>query len=530
MAANIIPVLIVGAGPTGLMMACELARNNIDFRIIDKKKESIQGSNATWIQPSTLEILDHINLADKFIKKGHICNAIHLHSSKKDLVTIPLDYIESIYPYILMLPQTQTEKLLTERLNKSDHKIERSLELIEVKQENNKVYSTIKKTQNKTEIICSNWLIACDGANSTVRNSCGDVFPGEDLSEQFMVADAHMGSFSFNNEVHVFFDKGTVCGVFPMGHNNYRINANLHQNAPRKLFIDKEVKEIIYERTYGDYTIDSVSWISPFWIRSRLVDQMRHGAIFLAGDAAHVHSPAGGQGMNAGLQDAYNLAWKLALVIRGKAKDRLLDSYQAERHPVINKIVSQTNHLTKMALFDKSFLTKLQKFSDKILSDPEKYAKEIMMELTQLSLSYQDSPIIDYHDNINHQSPKQGEHAPNVVMDQTTHLYAYLRNTQHNVLLFCGHEQNDASLQEIKTLQKELNMTLAGLVKTHIISTQKINDGGDVIFDAKSKIHDRYRINTPAVYIIRPDNYIAYYSRSFDSHSLKQFLCQYLKL
>lgn len=526
---NDISVLIVGAGPTGLMMACELARRNITFRIIDKKSEISSGSNATWIQPGTLELFDHLDLTKEFIRKGHVCNAIHLHSKGKDLARIPLDHLDSIHPFILMLPQKETEKLLSERLEKLNNKIERSLELINVKQENNTVITTIKFPNNKTETIKSDWLIACDGANSKVRESCGIFFPGEDLSEQFMVADANMDSFMLNNEIHVFFDKGTVCGVFPMGHNSFRINANLHQDAPRKNFIDKEVREIISERTYGDYNIHAVSWISPFWIHSRVVDQMRHGSIFLAGDAAHVHSPAGGQGMNAGLQDSYNLAWKLALVINGDANENLLDSYQSERHPVINKIVNQSEKLTKMALFDKSFLTKLNKFSIKVARSPVKFSKKIMTELTQLDVQYQDSPVIDYLDDINNKSPKQGEHAPNVIIDKSKKLYDYFRNTHHNVLLFCGLKKEKKRLAKIKELQQWLNKKFPDLVTTHIISMEKIDGAENVIIDEEGLIHDRYHIKNSVIYVIRPDNFIAYFSKSFNHNSIEQFFDKYIE-
>lgn len=527
--SNNIPVLIVGAGPTGLMMACELARHGISFRIIDKKSEPTTGSNATWIQPGTLELLDHIGISDSFIRKGHICNAIHLHLKGKDLARIPLENIDSIYKYILMLPQKETEIILTEHLEDLGNQVERSLELIDIKQLPDSVTCTIKYPNNKTEEITSDWLIACDGANSTVREKCGIFFPGEDLSEQFMVADAHMDSFMLKNEIHVFFDKGIICGVFPMGHDNYRINANLHQDAPRMNFIDIEVKEIIAERTYGAYNISSVSWISPFWIHGRLVDDMRQGAIFFAGDAAHIHSPAGGQGMNSGLQDAYNLAWKMALVIKRQAKDTLLDSYQLERHPVIKKIVDQTEKLTKMTLFDKTFITKLNKFDERIKRSPIRFTKKITMELTQLDMKYEDSPIIDYDDKLNNDSPMQGEHAPNVTIDKETDFYDHLHNAQHNVLFFSGLKYDEKKLTKIEEIHKWLNRKFPNLIKAHIISLEKMKDVNNVILDVDAHIHNRYHIKGPAVYILRPDNIVAYRSKSLDYDEIGKFLELYLE-
>lgn len=523
-----LPVLIIGAGPTGLMVACELARRGIAFRIIDKKAEPTISSNATWIQPGTLELFNHIGIVDPFVRKGHRCDAIHLHVKNKSLIRIPLEYIDSIYPFILMLSQAKTEELLAEYLLTFKYKIERSLELINVTQQNDSVISTIKFPNNQTETIKSDWLIACDGVNSTVRKQCNIFFPGDDLSEQFMVADAKMESFMFKNEIHVFFDKGTICGVFPMGHDNYRINANLHQEAPRKIFIDKEVVEIISERTDASYNIHSVSWISPFWIQGRLAKQMRKDCVFLAGDAAHTHSPAGGQGMNTGLQDAYNLAWKLALVIQGKAKKSLLDSYQAERHPVIKQLVEQTDQLTRMALFDRSAATKLIKFSDKIARSPVSFTKKITMKLTQLDIDYKDSPIIDYVDSINNHSPKSGHHFPNVMIESSKDLYQYLHNTQHNILLFTGPKNIKKKLSKLIELQQWLLSSFPELITVHIISPEKMSGIKSFIFDAEGVLHNHYQIKTAVIYILRPDNFIAYCSKKFSQKAIKEFFQHYL--
>ena len=279
-----LPVLIVGAGPTGLLMACELARHGIAFRIIDKNPKQTSSSNATWIQPLTIELFDAMGIAGQFVKLGHRCDGIHLHAREKLSLHISLKYIDSIYPYILMLPQSETEKILIAHLESFNIPIERSLELIDLKQDNQdqSVTATLRHASGKVETITSHWLIACDGSNSLVRKKCEINFPGEDLPEQFMVADAQMNSFHAHNEIHAFFDKKTVFIVSPLGSNKYRIMANIHQSHPRKFFIEKEVREIVSERTHATYNVNSVSWIFPFWIHSKVVPQMRKGSVFLA--------------------------------------------------------------------------------------------------------------------------------------------------------------------------------------------------------------------------------------------------------
>lgn len=524
---NHLPVLIVGAGPTGLMMACELARYGVSFRIIDKKSDPTVSSNATWIQTRTIELFDHLGIADRFLKISNLCHAINFYLDGKSLVKIPLNYIDSTYPFILMLPQCETERLLNQYLEESNKKVERSLELIDVKQSDNTVISTIKYPDGHTETIPSDWLVACDGANSTVREKCNMFFPGEDLPEQFIVADAQIESFMSKDEVHVFFDKGAIFAAFPLGSNKYRISANLHLTHPRKIFAEREVIEMTQERAHGAYYVKSVSWISPFWIHSKVVKHLQDGSIFLAGDAAHIHSPAGGQGMNTGIQDAYNLAWKLALVSKGKAKPSLLNSYHPERSPVVNEIVAQTERYTKMALFDNRFLTKLQQFERRISRNPMRLSKKIGTQLTQLGIQYKNSPVIDY-ENISGKSLQQGTRAPDVVIDKSMRLYQYLRNSRHNVLLFTGQKSGKNTLKKIIELQKWLSQTYSDLIEIHVISKDKLNNINNIILDVNDIVHEHYHVKNPAIYIIRPDNYIAYCSKNLDSVSIERFFKRYL--
>ena len=420
---NHVPVLIVGAGPTGLMMACELARRSIPFRLFDKKSERTLSSNATWIQTRTIEIFDQMGIVDRFLKAGHTCDAINLYIEGKQITKIPLNTIDSIYPFILMLPQSETEKIMNDYLNELHIQVERSLELVDIKIDKNTILSTIKHPDGHTETVTSDWLVACDGANSMIREKCGLHFPGEDLTEQFIVADASIDfSFMPKNEIHFFFDQGTIFAAFPLGSNKYRIAANLHLDYTRKIFTEREIIEIVQERAHGQYYVTNVAWISSFWIHGKLAEHMRHGPVFLAGDAAHLLSPAGGQGMNTGLQDAHNLAWKLALVIQGHANPSLLDSYELERYPIVKASVDQNEYFTKIALYDDTFLTKVNQFSQELSHDQIALSKKIGDSLTQIDIKYEHSPVIDYEENAKDKSPTVGERAPDVVINETNHV------------------------------------------------------------------------------------------------------------
>lgn len=537
-----LPVLIIGAGPTGLMMACELARHGVSFRIIDKKSTPEPGSNATWIQTRTLEIFDAIGLIHPFLEIGNKCEAINFYVKGKLLGNLSVNKIDSAYPYILMAPQNKTELFLTKRLSEFKIQIERSIELIDIKQTKNGVTSVVKTSNGKTETILSKWVVACDGANSTVRDKCQIRFPGKDIPEQFMVADGKMSSFLSTEEIHVFFDKGdifpdkgTVFSAFPWGPNEYRLNANLYLSHPRQSFTEREIKELVAERTYGNYIVDSVSWISPFWIHSKIVNSMRVGSIFLAGDAAHIHSPAGGQGMNSGLQDAFNLAWKLALVAKRKAKPSLLESYQLERFPVVKEIVKQTEYFTNMFLYDKSFSNKLQKFCKNVCKN-SRLIKKMNAQLSQINITYKKSPVIHYKEKPTAKAPRQGERAPDVMIDDSKNLNSYFHNTLHNILIFVDDTLTKSQQEKINKLEKLINKKFKTLVKVFLVSKKPSHSRGDMngmgrgnsmILDKNNSIHKRYHAKPLSIYMIRPDGYISYYSKKLNLLSLEKYLHNY---
>lgn len=522
-----LPVLIVGAGPTGLTAAAELSRHGIAYRIIDKKPEPTVASNAAWIQSRTLELFELLDLTDEFIRLGQKCQAMNFYANGELSFKIPFDQTDSNYPFIIMLAQAETEAILIDHLKKHNHQVEFSIELVDVKQENGMVVSTIKHPNGRLEEIYSQWLIACDGANSTVRTKANIYFPGEDLQAQFIVADAEIDSLMSKHEIHFFFAENTVFLAFPLGSNRYRISANLNLDYPRKIFSEKEIIELAQERAHGNYYVKQVAWISPFWVHSKVITTMRDGSLFFAGDAAHTFSPASGQGMNTGIQDAFNLAWKLALVIKHHAKAEILDTYQAERYPLADNMVELNETFTKMALYNDDFLSKLNEYRKLIANDASHITTTIANKVTQLDIQYKDSALVDSHSDLDVHAKAPGTRAPNVNLPNHRTLLDSLKNGKHLILIFSGENPSTDDLSNMESINNSLNHHLAQFAESKIISSITLASNSDVIFDENQTIHRLYHLNHPAIYIIRPDSYIAHASKSISTDPIEAFFKRY---
>lgn len=524
-----IPVLIVGAGPTGLMMAYELARFGIAFRIIDKKPQQTQHSNAVALQSRTLEIFKQVGLADEFLRIGQQCNALVFYDKGKEFARANLAVVDSVYPYILALPQAGTEKILNTKLEELQHHVERSRELVDVKINLTDIEAVIKHEDGVEETIRCQWLLGCDGAHSTVREKCDFKFPGVDLSEQFVVADGVLDSFLRHDQIHIFSTNGYMLGVFPIGENRFRLGGNTMLGYNRKIYTENDIRELVHERSFGQLDARSVSWISPFWIHSKMSESMRRGNVFLLGDAAHIHSPVGGQGMNTGLQDAHNLGWKLALVIQGRADNTLLDSYQAERKPVIKEVVETTDRFTRFLLIANPIALFLRKYIIKSMLAIPAINKYIARRLSQISIRYRNSCALDASSIDSSRSPTVGERAPDVILSQDKHFYDYLNNTYHHILCFAGERDIFKMADCCKQIRYELLGPYKDLVKLHLVTPHPIEEPVEQIIDENNVMHQVYQIKKPTIMMIRPDGYISFKTTDLRPQALKNFLAGYLQ-
>ena len=344
-----LPVLIVGAGPTGLTAALELSRLGVGVRIVDRASERSLTSRALGIQPRTIELLRVRGVGDEMLRLGNPARATALYSEGEKLAAIELHRMPSEFNYVLLLAQSETERLLTEPLNREDIKIERGVELIALTQQHDGVSAVLRSGEGAEEVVDASYLIAADGSHSAIRKSLGLPFSGRSLTHNYVLGDLDVAGDVPEDQLSIFLARNGFLAVFPMGDGRFRFMATDPAGITGDTG-DPTLEDIqrLYDRSaHLPARLYNLNWSSRFRINSRHMTTLRDGRVFFGGDAAHVHSPAGGQGMNAGIQDMINLSWKLAMVLNGRARPELLDTYQSDRLPVIRQLVRMTERATR---------------------------------------------------------------------------------------------------------------------------------------------------------------------------------------
>jgi 2-polyprenyl-6-methoxyphenol hydroxylase-like FAD-dependent oxidoreductase len=394
-------VLVLGAGPVGLTMAIELRRYGIDFRIVEKAETRSDKSKALVVWSRTLELLERGGLSDRFVAAGRKVDAANIIAGGKPIAHIGLREMDTPYSYALVLPQSDTERLLEDALEKRGVKVERQVEAISLTPERDGVAVSLRGADGSTEDARFDWVIGCDGAHSLARHSLGMEFEGDTLLSDFILADVHLQNFPVpENELGVYWHEEGALAVFPITAGRFRVVADLgtaEGPKPRTPTLD-EVQAVVDRRGPGGVTVTDPAWLSGFRINERKVRDYRAGRVFLVGDAAHVHSPAGGQGMNTGMQDAFNLAWKLSLVINGIVPDgTLLDSYSRERSAIGDKVLADARHLTALVVMRNHAAQAVRNFVGGLLFGLAPVRKAMAETLTEIAIGYPDSPINGPH-------------------------------------------------------------------------------------------------------------------------------------
>ncbi len=338
-------VLIVGAGPTGLVLALWLTRLGVSVRIIDKNNGPGETSRAMAVHARTLEFYQQLGFADEVVSHGIIIKQINLRKNAQPIASINLNFLGntlSPFPFVLSFPQDDHEKLLIKQLELLGVFVERNTELMNFSQDDDKVTATIKK-QNQIETLQISFLCGCDGARSTVRSGLNINFPGGTYSQLYYVTDVMAKGDLVDRGIQVCFLKNVFLLAFPIrSSGSVRLIGIVPENCMHKEKIEfSDVQQDVIENS--KLTIEKVNWFSTYHSHHRVAEHFRKDRVFLLGDAGHIHSPVGGQGMNTGIVDAVNLSWKIAAVVKNQTSISLLDSYESERIAFARQLIRTTD-------------------------------------------------------------------------------------------------------------------------------------------------------------------------------------------
>ncbi|WP_149262882.1 FAD-dependent oxidoreductase [Actinomadura sp. K4S16] len=338
-------VLVIGAGPVGLSLAASLRQKGVDAVLLDKAAEGANTSRAAVVHARTLEALRELKVTDELVERGIIVPRFTVRERDRVLLTVEFGDLPTEFPYTLLVPQNVTEEILLARLQQEGGLVTRPFEVTGLEQDGEGVTATLAGGEQ----IRAAYAVGTDGMHSIVREHAGIAFEGDAYPQSFVLADVHLDWAGGSEEVMLFFSAEGVTVVAPLPGGRHRIVATVDEAPPAPTAAD--VQTLLDARGPKQHParVKDVVWSSRFRVHHRLAAHYRAGRVFLAGDSAHVHSPAGGQGMNTGIQDALNLAGKLAAVLGDGAPDSVLDEYEAERRPVAEQVVAFTDRMTHVA-------------------------------------------------------------------------------------------------------------------------------------------------------------------------------------
>jgi len=390
-------VLVVGAGPVGLTLAIELARFGIGVRIVDKAAQRTDKSKALVLWSRTLELLERGGGSAPFVDAGFKMHAVNVVAGDgRPMGRVSMDAIPSPYPYALMLPQSDTERLLEERLERFGVRVERQVEVTALTVTSAGAEAKFHHADGREEPFAAEWVVGCDGAHSLVRHAVGASFEGDTMNSDWMLADVHMRGYPFpDSEASIYWHQDGVFVIFPISPGRYRVLADLpatHAEHPPTPTL-AQVQAVIDRRGPGNLSAFEPIWLAGFRINGRKAANYRAGHLFLAGDAAHIHSPAGGQGMNTGMQDAFNLAWKLALVIRKTCDERLLDSYNPERSAIGDEVLKTAGRLTAVATLKNPLAQSVRNMIGHVAFGVPTIRHALANTMGEVSIGYARSPL-----------------------------------------------------------------------------------------------------------------------------------------
>jgi 2-polyprenyl-6-methoxyphenol hydroxylase-like FAD-dependent oxidoreductase len=509
-------VVIIGAGPTGLSLACQFVRYGVDFIIVEKNEGVTPYSKAIGVHARTLEIYEQIGLAEKAIEEGAIAGKVRMLAGGEVRGEMDLSNIGeglSPYPFVLMLEQSKNERLLSEYLRSHRKEVLWETELETFSQNGSGVAAQVKTAGGASKTIEAKYLVGCDGAKSQTRHALGLEFSGSTFERMFYVADAQVDWNLSHDALHVCFSKSSFVLFFPLkGEKRYRV-VGVFPEAFAKDEGDvlyEEIERRVKEEVKLELDLHDVEWFSTYKVHTRHVGRFSSGKCFLAGDSAHIHSPAGAQGMNTGIQDGYNLAWKMALVSKRKLDERLLETYNEERLENAKRLLQTTDRMFQFAAGSEWFLEFLR---TSVLPPVAKYIlsfdtvkKFIFPLVSQIGINYRHSSLSRHAGDENFQV-KAGDRMP-YFTDDGESIYRKLRQPKFHLLAFSDGQSDHQGLKA--DLEQEYGSWIDfSVIRLH------------------PQVSEIFGTGQPFSLLLRPDNHIGFISTKTDLEEMGIYLRQF---
>jgi 2-polyprenyl-6-methoxyphenol hydroxylase-like FAD-dependent oxidoreductase len=510
-------VVIIGAGPTGLSLACQLVRYGVDFRIVERNEGVTPFSKAIGVQARTLEIYEQLGLAQRAVAEGAIAGKVRLLVGGEIRAELDLSNIGqglSAYPYLLLLEQSKNEQLLYEYLRQRNKDVFWNTEFKSLSQTDEGVTAQVVSAAGAPQTIEARYLVGCDGAKSLVRHALGLEFQGSTVERMFFVADVKVDWKFSHDALHACLSKDSLLAFFPLkGDNRYRIVGSFPEEFAKHEgeVLYEEIEQQIRKDVQLELDIHEVAWFSTYKVHTRHVNKFSEGRCFLAGDSAHIHTPAGGQGMNTGIQDGYDLAWRVALVLRGKADEKLFESYNEERLENAKNLTQTTDRIFQFLASSEWFLAFLR---TNVLPSLAKYVLSfdsvrsyVFPLVSQIGINYRHSSVSQHAGDENF-TVKAGDRMPYFLVDGAS-VYDKLHEAKAHFLVFSA-EQIDH-----QSLATELENRYAGFVDFHEIGID-------------SKVAEAFGTDRPFSVFLRPDNYIGFLSTDVSQDAIVSYLNNFL--
>ena len=494
-----------------------------------------------------MEVFEDMGLIEEVLEKGRPVAGFSFYTEGKRIFHVASAELDTPYPYIMLYPQFETERSLYNHLKALGVDVEWNTEILEL-QQNEQIKVTLQQDGN-IELIEPNYLIACDGGRSFCRKALDIKLEGETFDSEFLIADLKLdwANPPTKDEWHGYFtDQGFVLIASLDGEDSWRMVTEVPldmQESDASYYEQPTFAEFqkMFEmlNPIPDLKLSEPNWMSRFRIHRRIIDRFRHGNVFFAGDAAHLHSPAGGQGMNTGIQDAYNLAWKLALVCRGVARPELLNTYNSERYPLSKQQVQTTDAAFKMMLLRHPVSRAIRDRLASLLINLEPIQQRMEQRLAMLTINYRNSPIVDEYRELPlylgnpikeiaeievwldfGEAPHAGDRTPDFAFNSNgiqKRLFEIIRGTSYKLLMFVGNYDEPDFKEDFKQRYSLIEQKYGEAIEPVLIHMNELPFAVDsqisVIQDDNGELHQRYGAHSYCIYLIRPDGYIGYRSQ-----------------